>query len=90
MENFVNSKEFQNYEVVPISAIRAQSYLANPHALPDDIVLYLGLINNKLVAFRSLFADTLNSDGQQIVLVGAAEHGYTKYIAEKATRKAFS
>ncbi|WP_319479555.1 GNAT family N-acetyltransferase [uncultured Draconibacterium sp.] len=66
LENFVNSKEFQNYEVVPISPIRARSYLNNPHALPDDIVLYLGFINNKLVAFRSLFADTLNSNGQQI------------------------
>ena len=66
LENFVNSKEFQNYEVVPISAIRAQSYLANPHAQPDDIVLFLGFIENKLVAFRSVFADTLNSNGQQI------------------------
>ncbi|QIA06901.1 GNAT family protein [Draconibacterium halophilum] len=66
LENFVNSKEFQNYEVVPISPIRAQSYLANPHAKPEDIVLYLGFIDNKLIAFRSLFADTLNSDGQLI------------------------
>lgn len=66
LENFIKSKEFQNYEVVPISPIRARSYLANPHAIPEDVVLYVGSINNKLVAFRSLFADTLNSDGQLI------------------------
>ncbi|WP_321370720.1 GNAT family N-acetyltransferase [uncultured Draconibacterium sp.] len=66
LENFVNSKAFQNYEVVPISPIRARSYLANPHALNNDIVLYLGFKNERLVAFRSIFADTLNSDDQQI------------------------
>nr|WP_321358636.1 hypothetical protein [uncultured Draconibacterium sp.] len=66
LENFVRSKEFQNYKVIPISPIRAQSYLANPHAQPDDIVLYLGFIDNKLVAFRSIFADTLNSDDKLI------------------------
>lgn len=66
LESFVNSKEFQDYEVVPISPIRAKSYLANPHALPKDIVLYLGFINYKLVAFRSIFADTINSEGELI------------------------
>ena len=66
LENFVNSKEFQNYKVIPISTIRAQSYLANPHGHPDDIVLYLGFIADKLVAFRSIFADTLNSEDQLI------------------------
>ncbi|MDX8341551.1 hypothetical protein SLH46_20300 [Draconibacterium sp. IB214405] len=68
LESFVNSKEFREYEVVPISPIRAKSYLANPNAQADDIVLYLGFIDNKLVAFRSLFADTLNSENQQIRL----------------------
>lgn len=66
LENFVNSKEFKSYEVIPITPIRARSYLANPHALPEDVVLYLGFINNKLVAFRSIFADRLHSDEQTI------------------------
>lgn len=66
LESFVKSKEFQEYEVVPISSIRAQSYLANPNALPDDVVLYLGFINNKLVAFRSIFADTLSHENQTV------------------------
>ena len=66
LKNFVNSKEFQDYEVVPISLIRTQSYLTNPHAQADDVVLYLGFIDNKLVAFRSIFADTISSEGQQI------------------------
>ncbi|WP_321348461.1 GNAT family N-acetyltransferase [uncultured Draconibacterium sp.] len=66
LENFVISNEFQEYEMVPISPIRAQSYLANPHAHPDDTVLYLGFINEKLVAFRSIFADTLSDNNETI------------------------
>jgi hypothetical protein len=93
LENFVNSKEFQNYEVIPISSIRAQSYLANPHGHPDDIVLYLGFIANKLVAFRSIFADTIHSDGQQLRFgwcSGAWVHnlfrrkGYSKQLLQEA------
>lgn len=66
LEDFVNSKTFREFEFVPISPIRAKSYIKNPHALPDDIVLYLGFIENRLIAFRSLFADVVNSDDKQI------------------------
>jgi len=66
LENFVKSKEFQDNEVIPISPIRAQSYLANPHAKTEDIVLYLGFIDEKLVAFRSIFADTLSDENGTI------------------------
>lgn len=59
LSGFVESEEFRNFETVPISFNRVQSYLNNPRAKPDDIVLYLGFYDDKLVAFRSLFADEI-------------------------------
>jgi hypothetical protein len=57
LEDFVQSEMFQKFDVVPFTPARAKSYLQNPRAKPGDVVLYLGLIQNQLVAFRSLFAD---------------------------------
>lgn len=65
LEDFVYSKTFQKFEYIPISYIRAKSYLANPHAQANDFVLYLGFIENKLVAFRSLLPDIINSASKQ-------------------------
>ncbi len=66
LEDFVNSKTFHEFEYLPISDIRSKSYLANPHALPDDFVVYLGFFENKLVAFRSLLPDIIQTDYQTI------------------------
>ncbi len=66
LEGFVNSSTFQEFEHIPISPIRAVSYLKNPHAQPNDTVLYLGFRANRLVAFRSLFADVARSADVQI------------------------
>lgn len=66
LEAFVNSKIFEEMEYVPISPLRAKSYLANPNAQPGDIILYLGFIKNKLVAFRSLLPDIVYSEGHPI------------------------
>jgi len=66
LEEFINSKSFHDFEFIPISPIRAKSYLANPHSNPDDIVLYLGFVDKQLVAFRSLFADVVWSKNEQI------------------------
>ncbi|MCG6189149.1 GNAT family N-acetyltransferase [Maribellus maritimus] len=57
LDDFVKSEIFQEFSVVPITSFRAKSYLRNPLAESDDVVLYLGLVKNQLVAFRSLFAD---------------------------------
>uniref|UniRef100_UPI00321769E5 hypothetical protein n=1 Tax=uncultured Draconibacterium sp. TaxID=1573823 RepID=UPI00321769E5 len=66
LEEFTNSKAFYNLRFIPISPLRARSYLGNPHSNPDDVVLYLGFIADRLVAFRTLFADVLNSRNEQI------------------------
>lgn len=60
--NFVESKTFQEFKVIPITRQRAISFLNNPAALPTDVVLYLGFIDNVLVAFRSVFAAKIKSN----------------------------
>jgi len=62
LEEFINSKLFAELEFIPISVERAVSYLNNPNARPDDVALYLGFINERLVAFRSLFADVVQNE----------------------------
>ncbi|HCE58469.1 MAG TPA: hypothetical protein DER09_11725 [Prolixibacteraceae bacterium] len=64
LETFVQSKTFKQFEVAPISMLRVQSYKNNPHGLPDDVVLYAGLIENRLVAFRTLFAGLVQTENR--------------------------
>lgn len=59
LKSFINSRRYSEMETIPISRNRARSYLHNPHSNPDDIVLYLGYLEKRLVAFRSLFADVI-------------------------------
>lgn len=66
LEAFVNSKEFGDFEFIPITPSRARSYLNNPDGRPDDVVLYLGFTGKRLVAFRSIFAGRVNTAGQQL------------------------
>jgi GNAT superfamily N-acetyltransferase len=66
LESFVQSETFQQFNTIPITVLRAKSYLNNPHAHPNDVVLYLGFIEKQLVAFRSLFADRIFSDNEPI------------------------
>jgi len=66
LETFIKSKRFQSFEKIPISQHRVESYLNNPHALPDDFVLYMGFSDEKLVAFRTLFADVAYQGSQSI------------------------
>lgn len=64
--DFVKSNKFNDFETVPITTIRAQSFLNNPNGDLNDVVLYLGFVEDQLVAFRSLFAGLVNSGDEQI------------------------
>ena len=66
LESFVQSETFQQFTTIPITVLRVKSYINNPHALPDNVVLYLGFIEKQLVAFRSLFADRIFSESEPI------------------------
>jgi GNAT superfamily N-acetyltransferase len=66
LESFIHSETFQQFTTIPITVLRAKSYLNNPHAQSEDVVLYLGFIEKQLVAFRSLFADRIFSENVPI------------------------
>ena len=66
LESFVKSKTFESFDTKPVTKLRVESYLKNPAASKDDYVLYLGLINEKLVAFRTFFAGEVNSTEEPI------------------------
>ena len=66
LEGFVKNQDFGQFTVIPITELRVKSYINNPHALPDDVVLYLGFVNKQLVAFRSLFAGIIQSENENI------------------------
>ncbi len=62
LESFVKSETFNEFDTIPISKLRVESYLNNPAANSDDFVLYLGFIDKQLVAFRTIFAGQINVD----------------------------
>ena len=66
LESFTGSDFFNRLPVVPITPERAKSYVRNPRSQPGDVVLYLGFIDEQLVAFRSLFADWIFEAGQPV------------------------
>jgi hypothetical protein len=55
----VDSGWLDRLAVLPISSLRAQSYINNPCADPEDTVLYLGYLDEALVAYRSMLVDRL-------------------------------
>jgi GNAT superfamily N-acetyltransferase len=90
---FQKTELFQSFEIKPISAFRAQSYLNNPHAEPDDVVLYLLHEENKLIAFRTLFAARLMNQSKRFAwLSGNWVHpdhrrqGYSKKLLDEALK----
>ena len=64
--NFVESETYNLHSTVPITPERAKSYINNPNAKPEDVVIYLGFIEKKMIAFRTLFAAKINSNNHQI------------------------
>lgn len=55
----VDSGWLDRMTVLPISSLRAQSYINNPCADPEDTVLYLGYLDDALVAYRTVLVDRL-------------------------------
>ena len=86
LNDFVKSEMFNQFEILPISPERVKSYINNPKAKPEDVVLYLGSINNALVAFRSLFAGELISDDLKTRFAWCSGN----WVAPEFRRKGFS
>ncbi len=93
LEAFVESTTFKQFTTIPISNLRAKSYLANPNARPGDVVLILGFIGDQLVAFRSLFAGRVQTGAETIrfawcsgnwVHPGHRRKGFSERLLEEA------
>ncbi|MDA3879797.1 MAG: hypothetical protein PF436_05350 [Prolixibacteraceae bacterium] len=61
LRGFYKNTKFANGSVMPISAPRVESYISNPNGSPEDVVLYYLLVNNEVIAFRTLFADVVKT-----------------------------
>ncbi len=57
--DFVNSNEYLQLENKPISKLRALSYINNPRANKNDVVIFIAFEENELVGYRTVFADKL-------------------------------
>lgn len=59
LETFANSPDYKQSDVIPISSNRIKSYVSNPRADKNDVVLYMLFDGEKLIGFRTLLADYL-------------------------------
>ncbi|RKD92675.1 GNAT family N-acetyltransferase [Mangrovibacterium diazotrophicum] len=72
---FAESQWFQQLPVHPVSLSRVASYVANPHARPEDPVLYFYAEGDEILSFRTLFPGILNGDSRRFAwLSGAWTH----------------
>lgn len=55
--DFIKSDEFSRLENKPISSLRVSSYLNNPYAKQDDVVLYMAFDVGTLVGYRTIWRD---------------------------------
>ena len=64
---WINSVAFSQYKTIPISKLRAESYLHNPHAAEDDALVFLIFKEKQIIAFRTVFPDLLYAkDGHTV------------------------
>ncbi len=57
---FRDSKLYRDLNEKPVSVERLESYINNPHAGPDDKVLYMLVLDNRLIAYRTMLPDDLH------------------------------
>ncbi len=91
LDEFIRSDQYKQFEVKPITPMRAASYLRNPHARPGDNVLYMLLERSKLIAFRTLFADKLVGEDEPFGWLSGnwvhpdyRRHGHSEKLLEEA------
>ena len=59
LKSFVENEKFNSLNIFPITKFRANSYYYNPRKSLDKAVIYMLKDNEKIVAYRTLLADTL-------------------------------
>ena len=75
LKSFVGSQWFKLLPVHPVSLSRAESFIANPHAQPEDPILYFYAEGHEILSFRTLFPGVLNAGNRRFAwLSGAWTH----------------
>lgn len=72
LPEFVRSEWFMQLPVHPVSLDRVRSYQANPHARPEDVVLYYFESDDEIISFRTVFPAILNSETERFVWLSGA------------------
>ncbi len=63
---FINDLSADSREVLPISKLRAMSFMSNPNADSSDVVLYLAYRFDKLIGSRTVLPDIMYINGEPI------------------------
>ncbi|MCL1943084.1 MAG: hypothetical protein FWF54_05995 [Candidatus Azobacteroides sp.] len=94
LKAYTESEQFKKFAVKPISPLRAESYIANPRADSEDIVLYMLIEGEVLVAFRTILTDYLYTKNDEIIKFGwysgnwvSLKHrrkGYSKFLMKES------
>ncbi len=58
---FIQSKFYNSCKIVPISTLRAISYVNNPKISNEDVVILMKLHEQELIAFRCVFYDSIET-----------------------------
>lgn len=66
LEIFFQEKMLLSQSVLPISPSRVKSYCNNPRAKSDDVSLYFIEFENRIIAFRTVWADEIQLDEELV------------------------
>ncbi|MDR1632895.1 MAG: hypothetical protein LBR97_08495 [Dysgonamonadaceae bacterium] len=66
LRTFCHSDLFNKFSIKPISLLRVESYLNNPHANSEDYCVYLFVENDELITFRTILSDYVVVHGEKI------------------------
>jgi GNAT superfamily N-acetyltransferase len=62
LKDFIDSKEYQQMPVLPISRHRAISHIYNPRALKEDVLLILAYEENTLLGYLGVLPDDIRGN----------------------------
>lgn len=66
LKYFVNSSTYKKFKNKPISLLRVESYLNNPKANVDDVVVYMAIKNELLIGYKTILSDVFQTGNKQI------------------------
>ncbi len=95
LKDFLNSSEFRQMPVVPISPHRGRSHIENPRVRPRDILLILVYDEqNQMIGYLGLLPDDLFYDGKTIhcawmSCIWVSENARGQGIAKKMVQTAY-